>query len=569
MKLLIVILSIFMAALTASAQPSQYKDGQLFVDGKPFTMLAGELHNSTTGSVRNQRDVWARMKAKNLNSVIAAISWELVEPEEGKWDFSILDAMIDGAREEGLRLAVLWFGSWKNGVSTYVPAWVKKDGKRFPMAKFSDGATAPYLSALGTASMKADARAFAAMMAHIRDYDKAGTVILVQVENEMGSLDMMASYMGGENRSKRDYSSLAEKAFKGKVPQALIQYLQANRKALHPAVAAAWERGGNRTSGTWEEVFGTGTLALGESWQDTYPALTEELFNAWNYATYVEYIGAAGKKEYNLPLFVNAWIKQQSGQEPGKYPSGGAQAHLFDIWRAAAPSIDIYATDIYATGIYDWVCSTFSSYGNPLFIPETTSSPDGAARAFYTFGRYMPLCYSPFGIDGGGAMLSADPSDHSYDITYKVLSRYMEDIRTGERAGLLLDPANGRTSDSVVMGKYRLSLMPSRFDQFEATAGVRANVSDNQSSTATGVLVLQYAEDEFLVMGGIGGGTLSIGPAENGGKKTVALLSVDEIREDTDGTLYEHRLNGDETAIGAAVFSKGSIKVFRIKLYEY
>ena len=565
---LILILSL--SALPGWGQPSSYHNGELLVDGKPFTLLAGELHNSTTGSVAGQRDVWARMKANRLNTVIAAMSWELVEPEENHFDFTVLDAMIDGAREQGLKLVVLWFGSWKNGVSTYVPAWVKKDGKRFPRAAFKGGNPAPYLSALGKNTMQADAKAFARMMAHIRDYDKDGTVILVQVENEMGTLDMMSTYMGGENRSRRDYSPAADKAFKGKVPDALTAYLKAHERELHPAVLSAWERSGKRSSGTWEEVFGQGDLSLGESWQDTYPGLTEELFNAWNYATYVEHIAAVGKKEYNLPMFVNAWLKQESGQEPGKYPSGGAQAHLFDIWRAAAPSIDFYAVDIYATRIYDWVCSTFSSFGNPLFIPETTSTPDGASRAFYTFGRYQPLCYAPFGIDGGGVTLSADPDDPSFRLAYTLLESHMDEIRGGNTIGLLLDPANGRNTDSAVLGKYRFSLRPNRLDLFAATAGVSATGPSGASSqTATGVLVLQKGEDEFLVLGGVGSGSLSVSLAREDTGKTVDILSVDEIRTDTDGSSYLHRLNGDETSMGVALFRTGTAKAFLVKLYQY
>ena len=140
--------------------PAVYKNGQLTVDGKPFTLLAGELHNSTTGSVPYMRDVWKQMADKNLNTVIAAASWELVEPEEGKFNFREVDAMIDGARDAGLRLVVLWFGSWKNGDSSYTPSWVKLDQKRFPRAHFQDGQPTQALSPLGKESQKADARAF-------------------------------------------------------------------------------------------------------------------------------------------------------------------------------------------------------------------------------------------------------------------------------------------------------------------------------------------------------------------------------------------------------------------------
>jgi len=153
--------------LTASAQteaiPHLEKSKnsvQLMVDGKPFIMLAGELHNSSTGSSHYMAPIWQRMADKNLNTVIAAVSWELVEPQEGKFDFRLVDDMLEGARRANLRLVLLWFGSWKNGVSTYVPGWVKKDQKRFPLAKYKDGEVSNTLSTLGQNSLKALRSAF-------------------------------------------------------------------------------------------------------------------------------------------------------------------------------------------------------------------------------------------------------------------------------------------------------------------------------------------------------------------------------------------------------------------------
>ena len=161
---------------------------QLIVDGKPFLMLAAELHNSATGSAHRMAPVWQQMADKNFNTVLAPVSWELLEPEEGKFDFTQVDNMIKGARKAGLKLGILWFGSWKNGLSTYAPSWVKQDARRFPLASFINGQKVNILSTLGRETMEADARAFTAMMAHIKETDYDHTVILVQVENEMGAL---------------------------------------------------------------------------------------------------------------------------------------------------------------------------------------------------------------------------------------------------------------------------------------------------------------------------------------------------------------------------------------------
>ncbi|MBQ6578187.1 MAG: beta-galactosidase [Bacteroidales bacterium] len=571
-RLILSVLALSAFLFHGAAQPSVKVSGNsLTVDGKPFIMLAGELHNSTTGSVGGMEGVFQRMADKNLNTVIAAASWELVEPKEGKFDFKEVDAMIDGAAKAGVKLVILWFGSWKNGQSTYVPAWVKTDTKKYPRALFSDGSMTSILSALGENSMKADAKAFAAMMAHIRDYDRNGTVLMVQVENEIGTLDMISTYMRQPNRGMRDCSPAAEKAFKGKVPSKLMEYLSAHKGSLHPAIDGAWKRGGYRTSGTWEEVFGKGTLTLKEgAWEETFPYITEEIFNTWNYATYVGYVAQQGKKEYDIPMFVNAWLKQASQTEPGKYPSGGPNPHVFDIWRAGAPSIDFFAADIYATDIYDWVCSTFKGGGNPLFIPETKTTPDGASRAFYTFGKYAPLCYSPFGIDGGGMINSADVNDHSYDKTYGLLSRHMDEIRSHtpgvDMDGLLIDPAAGRNSDSMTLGGYSFSISPMNFGSFAAVAGVEAQNSASAGATdVSGVLVIKRAEGEFLVLGGVGGCTLRVSSADGAFSE---ILSVDEIRTDASGSGYLHRLNGDETSMGTASFQSGKAQAFLIKMHK-
>lgn len=104
---------------------------QLIVDNEPFIMIAGELHNSTASSVKYLETIWPKLVDMNLNTVLATVSWELFEPEEGVYDYSHIDALMNGARTNGLKLVVVWFGSWKNGESSYVPLWVKKDTKRF------------------------------------------------------------------------------------------------------------------------------------------------------------------------------------------------------------------------------------------------------------------------------------------------------------------------------------------------------------------------------------------------------------------------------------------------------
>lgn len=86
---------------------------RLVVKGKPFLLISGELHNSTAGGFAYMRPVWKKLAKKHLNSVIATVSWELMEREEGKFDFSLVDSIIAGARKSNLKLVLIWFASWK------------------------------------------------------------------------------------------------------------------------------------------------------------------------------------------------------------------------------------------------------------------------------------------------------------------------------------------------------------------------------------------------------------------------------------------------------------------------
>jgi hypothetical protein len=352
----------------------QKKDGvtQLIVDEKPMILLAGELHNSSGSNVAYFENALERVVASNCNAVIAPVSWELLEPVEGNYDFSLVDGMLNAARRRGLRLVLIWFGTWKNAMSTYAPAWVKKDVVRFPRAENSPGKACHTISPLAYEACRCDARAFAALMRHLKSVDEnERTVVMMQVENEAG-------LMG----SPRDYSPLAEKAFASLVPESLMNYLQNNVANLMPELKANWAKSGNIMSGTWHEIFGTDA---------------PEVFMAWHVATFINEIAKAGIAEYSLPMFANAWLVQDQGQQPGSYPCGGPVAKMMDIWRAAAPQIDALAPDIYLPD-FQSVCAEYSQNGNPLIIPEA-QKPCGYANVFSAVAKYNAICFAPFGID--------------------------------------------------------------------------------------------------------------------------------------------------------------------------
>jgi len=368
-------------ATAVPSLPALRKAGQtvqIIVDGKPYLMLAGELHNSSASSPAYMRPIWDKLAGLHLNTVIGTASWELVEPVEGKLDFSAVDIEIAEARRHGMRLVLIWFGTWKNASSSYAPMWVKRDPGRFPVARTKSGKPGfmglpiDALSPLGEHTIAADAKAFRALMRHIREVDLPHTVIMMQVENETGLLG-----------DSRDRSTLAEAAWAGPVPPELMNYLVEHKATLLPEVTRVWGAQQFKTAGTWAEVFGTDAFA-------------DEIFMAWHVGRAVNQVAEAGKAELAIPMYANAWLGPQPKEDrPGQYPSGGPVTGMLDIWRAAAPKLDLFAPDIYVAD-FQGVCAGYVRSGNPLFIPEARAS---LPNLFWAVGHHGTLGYSPFGIE--------------------------------------------------------------------------------------------------------------------------------------------------------------------------
>lgn len=324
----------------------------LFVDGEPFLILGGELHNSSASSLSYlEENVWPNLRGLHLNTAVLPLCWEDLEPEENRFSFALLDGILAQARREGLRLVLLWFGLWKNGESMYVPAWMKEDKRTYFPARDQYGAPLPTISPFCAAAVERDKRAFSALMAHLRQADQERTVILVQVENEIGILG-----------SDRDYCPQAEERFAEPVP---------------PAAAKRFQ-----VCGTWREAFG--------------PEAGEHFMAYW-FSKAVEEIAGAGKTEYPLPLYVNAWLEQFPWRA-GTYPSGGPTQRMAPMWRLNAPSISLYAPDIYVP-YAPQVMEEYARPDNPLFIPELRQDASSATYALYAFAGCGALGVSPFGIE--------------------------------------------------------------------------------------------------------------------------------------------------------------------------
>jgi hypothetical protein len=551
-----------LAALPAGAQtpagtalpiPHLQRQGtatQLVVDGKPFLMLAGELRNSSGSSLEYLKPIWPKLSAMHINTVLTAVYWELLEPKEGQFDFTLVDGAIQAAQANNLRLIFLWFGSWKNGVSSYPPAWVKTDENRFPRVQDKNGKGIETLSTLGVASRDADSRAFAALMRHIKQVDLHHRVIMMQVENETGVLG-----------DSRDRSEAANRAFDGPVPKELLDYIASHKAILHPDLAKAWEAAGSRTSGTWEEVFGKA-------------AYTDEIFMAWNYAHYVGHVAAAGKAEYPIPMYVNTWCSMPGpGRGPGTYPSGGPEPQVGNIWKVGAPAIDIRGPDLYSPNQPDWIkWYRANDKDNPLFIPETDSTR-GAYHLFYALGQHDAMGFAPFAIDelfhspvAGTKVEPADlPLARSYAVAEKLAPVILEYQGKGKMAGAVVSAED--PTQKITLGDYVLNVSYPRGGRGPAPAAASAA----PAPVPVGALFISTGPGEYVIAGS-GQVTVTFS-ANTPGDPTVGVLSIEEGSFVNGRWAPGRRLNGDETSqgqfvrIGGNGIPNGSIQ--RVKLYRY
>jgi beta-galactosidase GanA len=520
---------------------------QLIVDGQPFLALGGEVGNSS-GEPQYLRPYWPKLKAMNLNTLVVPVYWDQVEPEEGRFDFATVDGLLRDARAHGMRLTLLWFGTWKNSMSCYVPAWVKSQPQRYPRARDAAGRALEILSPFEAANRQADVRAFTALMRHLREADVLHTVILVQVENEIGMIP-----------DARDHGAAAERAWQAPVPAALMDALHAGRDALAPELRAIWSAAGSRRAGRWDEVFGAGAAA-------------EEIFMAWHFARYTDAVAVAGKQELALPMYANAALFRP-GYQPGQYPSAGPLPHLIDVWRAAAPALDFIAPDIYFPNFMHWA-RLYTRSGNPLFVPEALRSADAAANALYAFGAYGAIGFSPFAIEASTEPAAGHLSA-SYDLIRQLAPLLVRTQGQGLTLGFLQEAVENSQPLQQRLGRWTINAAFERNAPPQLADGLAVVIGSENSAlaadrrngaTPAGGLAIALGEDEFLFAGI--GLTLTFASTEPGWQ--TGLLSVEEGRFE-DG-LWKHLrwLNGDQTHQGRHVrLEPGRYTVQRVKLYRY
>ncbi len=516
------------ASLTAQQPAAPHLEArgaatQLIVDGKPFLILGGELHNSSSSSLEYMKPLWPKLAAMGLNTVVTPLSWELVEPKEGVYDFALVDGLLAQARASHQRIVFLWLASWKNGMSSYAPVWVKQDTRRFPRVVERNNEV-EILSPTAAATQEADARAFGALMQHIKQVDgEQHTVLMMQIENEVGVLG-----------DTRDHSGAANKAFASAVPPELTAYLKAHQSALYPELRALWDANGNKTAGTWAEVFG-----------DT--ARADEIFMAWNYARFMQAVTARGRAAYNIPMYANTWLMGEDAI-PGDYPSGCPEPRVIDIWKAAGQAIDFYAPDLYAENFELW-SQRFHRDGNPLFMPETRGGAAGAGNVYYALGQEAGFGFSPFGIE--------DEADGKSDLTasYNLIASI---------APLLAERQSAGAVHGFVLGKFRSSV---DFVMNGYTVHVTLDeIFGDHASTGFG-LIMATGPDEFT---GVGKGFRVTFEPRSPAAKQVAIAAVDEGTFVDGKWIPGRRLNGDENDQGKNWrFDSKQVTAEKVTLYRF
>ncbi|HEY0759387.1 MAG TPA: DUF5597 domain-containing protein [Acidisarcina sp.] len=486
----------------------------LIVDGKPYLIVGAQVHNSS-GWPDTMAPLWPALNKLSANTVMIPVYWEQLEPQPDTFDYSVVDGLLAGAREHHLHLALLWFGTWKNGGMTYTPSWVKDDPKTYPRVQTRDGLMVEALSPLGQHSWERDGAALSKLMSHLKEVDgDQHTVILVQVENEAGVLG-----------SDRDYSPEGDRAFAQRVPDVVLRSL------------------GLKTSGTWEQVF-----------SERAP----EAFMAYHTAKYFQQVASAGKAAYPLPFYINVWPREQPGLlRPGySSPSGGAVAYLLPMWKALAPAIDIIGVDNYDTNPapYFGLADLYSRPDNPLFIPETGGTVAHAKHMFEIFARPSALGISCFGYNGSDLTQTATvkPPYSAVAIDYALV---------GPAAQMLLQLRDAHHLQAAIE-EDGLANVPLLFDRYDAVArfgpvrsGYGGDRGQGNTDLSGRVLIGQIAPDEFLVIG-VDANVLFA--PKLGHRGMASVVSVEE-GSFVDGMWQRKRLlNGDETYFGLELGPEGT-----------
>ncbi|MDC8829211.1 DUF5597 domain-containing protein [Alteromonas gilva] len=513
------------------------------VDGEPFLLLGAQTNNSANYPAMLDK-VWPVVAAMQANTLGIPVAWEQIEPVEGQFDFSFLDVLIEQAAERDIKVVLLWFATWKNNAPHYAPAWVKLDNQRFPRVVTENKRVLNSLSPHGKNTLAADKKAFVRLMTYLRDHDPEHQVIMVQVQNEVGTYG-----------SKRDFSPAAEALFNQTVPEALLKLYQ-------------------QPAGTWQQVFGENA---------------DEYFHAWSIGRYVDDIAAAGKAVKDLPMNVNVALRNPFNPGDG-YSMGGPTDNVIDIWKVAAPHIDMISPDIYFRDhkTVNRVLELYSRDDNPLFVAEIGNDQPYARYFFSTLGK-QGIGFAPFGMDYTdyanfplGAKVVNDETIAPFAELYSLMAPWASvwaKLSFENDTWGVAEPHDS-TSDKAVWNA-RVSAKSDDDSQFQQTLDLgrwNAEVSygrpmfwidppTGNHPASGGALIAKLGEDEYLITALRARVTLS--PSSEIEQLPYMIERVEEGHFDADGNwVFERVWNGDQTDWGLNFTSQPHILKVKMATYK-
>ncbi|MBB3062519.1 DUF5597 domain-containing protein [Microbulbifer rhizosphaerae] len=518
----------------------------LMVDDAPYLILGAQTNNSANYAAALP-DVWPVVEKMKANTLVIPVAWEQVEPEEGEFDFSFVDTLVNQARERDVRLVLLWFATWKNNAPHYAPEWVKLNNERFPRVITEDGKVLNSLSPHFRETLEADKKAFVALMQHLKKIDWQRTVIMVQVENEVGTYG-----------SARDYSPTAEAEFQKQVPKKLLADV-------------------NREAGDWRSVFGRDA---------------DEFFHAWHIARYVDEITEAGKAAYPLPMYVNVALRNPfKPGKPGSYSSGGATDNVLHIWKSAAPNIDMISPDIYFRDhkTVARVMDLYSRADNPLYIAEI-GNDQPYARYFFTALGHGALGFAPFGMDYtdytnyplGAEKMDDETIGHFSELygLFAPMAREWADISFRQRTWGVSEPVdtykdkklwNAQTTEGED-GDNNGEAYTQRLDLGDWTAEVTygrpmfwIDPPKGNTPSSGGAVIAELGENEYLVTAFRA--RVSFSPSRELDGEQFTMARVEEGHFENGKWVFERLWNGDQTDWGLNFTNEPH--VLKVKLATY
>jgi hypothetical protein len=409
--------------------------------------------------------VFSAIKELHANTLEVPIYWEQIEPQQGKFDFSLIDTLLLQSRKHQVHAVLLWFATWKNGSNHYMPEWMKKDAEKYPNITRENGTHVDSPSPNFNATLEADKKAFAAVMRYLKKADKQHTVIMMQVENEPGAWG-----------SVRDYSDSAQVLFKQEVPKELLEPSLLKQLNISDSTPV---------TGNWQKVFGE---------------RADEYFQAWSVARFIEQVTAAGKAEYALPMYVNAALRNPlTNPTANNYESGGPTDNVIPIWKAAAPSIDLLAPDIYEYGSEKIlkVLDLYARKDNPLFIPEASFTFD-KAKYIYQVLAQGGIGFAPFGVDDNNQNVTKEyilnhltPFAQEYNLLAPMMRELAQWSFDGKIKAVIEREDNGE--QKIDLGNWQAII-------YFGGDG-RANAAPIHSKPMGKLMIVELEENKFLLVG--------------------------------------------------------------------